>query len=530
MKHIRIIYVILIMVFLLIAIPVGLSNWLITLKFQDSLEDSENKYQRAAEELILGQMEIDRASYSKSLKLFASEIEAAMENNRNLDILDYVKRSDRFESLFNSDQRYGALLVFNQEGRSTEIIRDPKYSELVQIFLKAHEATMKGQQYFSWDLWNPQIFLSTAIMHHGTAVGSVQAYISPDPIASKAMRWYYKYFHHDAGIPNVIKQTVLIMVGFLLLSLLLGVLLARFVTKLIVRMAGGLGLLRQGDFTQSIPEKGLRETWDMARSYNALRLALAEKARMDQDLLAAREIQMALLPKEKLDVEGWEVWGMCLPAREVGGDFFFWHTRKNRVYAGVGDISGKGMRASLLASLSMGSLKTVFRGEEVLEHSFSVLNDILFHEFKGKGFLCMNAATLTGNSGQIELVNAGQSYPILIKDHKTLDYWVLENGDLPLGAIQEPHYRKDPLVLSEGQGLILYSDGGPEIKNIKGRLLGFDEFIRILQESMDHDLETWGRKIADALTAWRGEAPQHDDITLLFLRFGRKKWKTTRIV
>lgn len=298
--------------------------------------------------------------------------------------------------------------------------------------------------------------------------------------------------------------------------------LARRAARPMEVMAGALGRLRHGDFAEGMPEKGLREVRDMAASYNALRGTLEEKARLDQDLLAAREIQMGLLPKEKLDVEGWEVWGMCLPAREVGGDFYFWHTRKNRVYAGVGDVSGKGMRASLLASLSMGSLKTVFRGEGDLEHSFSVLNDILFHEFQGKGFLCMNAATLTGNSGHIELVNAGQSWPILIQDHRTLAYWALENGDLPLGAIREPHYRKDPLVLSEGQGLILYSDGGPEIKNVNGRLLGFDDFLKILQEHMDHDLETWGRRISDALTAWRGEAPQHDDITILFLRFGRK--------
>jgi len=330
---------------------------------------------------------------------------------------------------------------------------------------------------------------------------------------------------------ETLRRTYIIGLALLVVFIaLMTFLLARKAARPMEEMAGSLDGLRQGLFAEPLPESGLKEVRVMARSFNALQGSLQEKARLDQDLLAAREIQMGLLPKEKLDIEGWEVWGLCLPAREVGGDFYFWHTRKDRVYAGVGDISGKGMRASLLAALSMGSLKTVFRGEEALEESFPVLNDILYHEFKGKGFLCMNAVDLAGGSGRIELVNAGQSYPILIKDHKTLEYWALENGDLPLGAISDVRYRKDPLQLSEGQGLILYSDGGPELKDSNEQLLGFEGFLEILQTAMDHDLEAWGLKAAEAMTAWRGETPQHDDITLLFLRFGRKKWKTTRIL
>jgi len=151
---------------------------------------------------------------------------------------------------------------------------------------------------------------------------------------------------------------------------------------------------------------------------------------------------MGLLPKEKLTSRVGSV-GLCLPAREVGGDF----------YSGTPGRTGSMPRRR---HLGQGDARVFLRGalDGVAQDSvpgerrwrIPSRSSTIFSIMSSKeGFPGMNAVDLAGGSGRIELVNAGQSYPILIRITKpgVLGYW--RNGDLPLGAVGEVHYRKDPL-------------------------------------------------------------------------------------
>ncbi len=218
-----------------------------------------------------------------------------------------------------------------------------------------------------------------------------------------------------------------------------------------------------------------------------------DRALLQGEMKSAQEVQR-LLTSSTLDVAPWaQVEVAYLPAKEVGGDFYFCrHTPEGQLIV-VGDVSGKGLRAAMLASVAFGAIRnsTSWSPGLLLQN----LNTAL-HGQTGGGFVTCCAALLR-NDGHLTLANAGHPSPYV--DGREA---IVEAG-LPLGIVADATYEE---VVSHGSRITLISDGVVEAENAQRELFGFERTLEISMRS--------AQEIAEAASAWG----QTDDITVLTVR------------
>ena len=240
---------------------------------------------------------------------------------------------------------------------------------------------------------------------------------------------------------------------------------------------------------------------------------------MAQELDAARHVQSALIPQAAPFFSDWQVYGVSLPASEVGGDFYF-HELYGRLYCGVGDVSGKGMPAALSVALSLGSLKALFGKTETLDGILRQLNQTLSYQIKEGLFLAMNMVELQPNAPVLKIVNAGQPYPLVHRSKQGRTQYVdILNNNLPLGILPDLMYETQTVELAPKDTLLLYSDGAVEMMNPRRDMIGFERFQAIVQETQTESLSEWSTAILHRVMFHTRGYPQHDDVTLLMARF-----------
>ena len=218
-----------------------------------------------------------------------------------------------------------------------------------------------------------------------------------------------------------------------------------------------------------------------------------ERAVLQGEMKSAQEVQR-LLTSSTLDVAPWaQVEVAYLPAKEVGGDFYFCrHTPEGQLIV-VGDVSGKGLRAAMLASVALGAIRnsTSWSPGPLLQN----LNAALYGQ-TGGGFVTCCAALLR-NDGHLTLANAGHPSPYVDGCEA-----IVEAG-LPLGIVADATYEE---AVSRGVSVTLVSDGVVEAENAQRELFGFERTLAISKQA--------AQEIAEAARAWG----QTDDITVLTVR------------
>jgi sigma-B regulation protein RsbU (phosphoserine phosphatase) len=217
-----------------------------------------------------------------------------------------------------------------------------------------------------------------------------------------------------------------------------------------------------------------------------------DKEILDQDLMAASLVQDSLLVAE--GSAEWAVDAVYLPAKEVGGDFY--HTtlaKDGSLLVVTGDVSGKGLPASLLVAAVVGALGDLSSREpaEVLAH----LNRSLLGKTRG-GFVTCVCALFRGD-GPVTIANAGHLPPWV--DGRELE---IEAG-LPLGVVDGVAYEEKQ---ARGERFVFVSDGVVEAANAKGELLGFERSRGLSAKA--------ARELAESARAWG----QNDDITVVTVR------------
>ena len=245
-----------------------------------------------------------------------------------------------------------------------------------------------------------------------------------------------------------------------------------------------------------------------------------EKERMEEELSIAHDLQMSMLPEECPEIEGIDMAAYSLPAREVGGDFYdFMVTDDGQAGIVIGDVTGKSVSGALVMSAS----RSIFR--MLAEDNLSVREMMIRANRRSKEdtqkgmFIALLYAQLNPIDKTIILCSAGQTQPIL-RYAQTNEALLVETiGDtFPLGIFEEADYQETHIQLHTGDCLVLYTDGIVEAKNKKGEILGFDQLIRIVEESKEESADQLLNAIIEKVDEFVGDAPQHDDITIIVLR------------
>jgi adenylate cyclase len=248
-----------------------------------------------------------------------------------------------------------------------------------------------------------------------------------------------------------------------------------------------------------------------------------ERLRMDGELRAAREIQMGMLPDPHA-IEGLprtiDFYALLEPAQEVGGDLYdAFMLDEIRLCFMIGDVSGKGVPASLFMALTKTLAKSLARRERVpLEQLLRLVNDEISRENPAAMFVTAIIGILDARSGDMELCNAGHNAPILLPSRGSplqLD----GAGGPPLCVDEEFSYTIQRVKLASGDCLLFITDGVTEAENEHQARYGAERAIQCFAEERAVDAAAACTRLHADVKTFIAGAPPSDDLTILALRF-----------
>lgn len=241
---------------------------------------------------------------------------------------------------------------------------------------------------------------------------------------------------------------------------------------------------------------------------------------IEDELSIARKIQLSLMPSQikgeglssRLDVSGF-----LQPARFVGGDLYDYYVRDNKLVFCIGDISGKGVPAAMLMSISHSLFRTISAHVEDPGRIVKALNDSVSDNNPDCMFLTLFLGVIDLESKVLSFCNAGHNPPVWIHNGKA--EFIESEPDMILGIETGISYTTHQLQMNAGDTLFLYTDGLSEAENVWKKLFGEQ---RILETAAGFDKISAEEQIGmmqHAVRDFVGEAEQSDDLTMLAIRF-----------
>jgi len=252
-----------------------------------------------------------------------------------------------------------------------------------------------------------------------------------------------------------------------------------------------------------------------------LQIQRIDAARVAGELAAARRIQLGSLPQAETAFPGetrFEVAALLEPAREVGGDLYdFYMLDRQHLFFVVGDVSGKGLPASLFMAVTKALSKSIaLRGNESVASIIETASLEISRENPESLFVTMIAGILDADSGAVELCNAGHDNPWRIGTEGVGR--LAMTGGPPLCVLDDFLYPVTRLQLSPGDMLYLITDGITEAMNADGELYGNTRLAAVLAEASS-DLREVIAALHASVNAFVGDAKASDDLTILAVRF-----------
>ena len=325
-----------------------------------------------------------------------------------------------------------------------------------------------------------------------------------------------------------------IAIMFILLGLLVVYFFGRRSIKKQVRplkqLATTADEVAKGNFKTVLPELKSRDEIHMLRDSFAqmqqsltqyvedLRATTAQKASMESELKVAHDIQMSMLPKtfppypERNDLD---IFGSLTPAKGVGGDLFDFYIRDEQLFFCIGDVSGKGIPASLYMAVTRSLFRNISQHVSKPEQIINALNQAQSEGNDTNMFVTLFVGVLDLKTGKLCYCNAGHDSPLLLGSKVTI---LPCECNLPIGVITDFTFEQQEITLKRPTTIFLFTDGLNEAENIDHAQFG-DERIEKIAESMvaDGQLEPIQviRHMTDAVHTFVGIAEQSDDLTML---------------
>jgi len=243
---------------------------------------------------------------------------------------------------------------------------------------------------------------------------------------------------------------------------------------------------------------------------------------MKIELQTAHKAQMSIMPQSDPVMDGLEVSGICIPANEVGGDFYdlFWiDDEKTNLGVAVGDVSGKAMQAAMIAVMSSGMIFSKTDGTSSPSEVANGLNRALFHKTNERMYTALCLANIDVPKKEITYTIAGFSAPLLKTDGKLSSLDGAGHG-LPLGALDESRYREDKVTLVSGDVLVMFTDGVTDALNPSREFYDQQRLEILLTETDTSSLSASRIKdiIIDDVNSFTGNMHQADDMTVVVIK------------
>ena len=258
----------------------------------------------------------------------------------------------------------------------------------------------------------------------------------------------------------------------------------------------------------------LRVTFRNQMKYKMLN---TQKERMEKELEIAKGIQMSMIPKifppypDRSDID---ICASIVPAKEVGGDLFDFFILDEKLYFCIGDVSGKGVPASLVMAVTRSLFRTLAVHEKSPGRIVTAMNESMSDMNESTMFVTFFCGVLDTKSGHLRYCNAGHNAPVLLNATKSL-LTVVSN--IPLGIVTGAIFQEQETDLQYDDALFLYTDGITEAENIRHELFGEERMLNALSNLKGSRAHI--EEMQKAISVFVGNAPQSDDITMFIIHY-----------
>ncbi len=247
--------------------------------------------------------------------------------------------------------------------------------------------------------------------------------------------------------------------------------------------------------------------------------ATAKKERIEGELRIARNIQMGMVPNTFPPFPGRDdidLFAVMVPAKEVGGDLYDYSVRDGKLFFCIGDVSGKGVPASLFMAVVYSLFRTLSRQGLSPSEIASRINDSLAERNEQLIFVTMFIGRLDLETGQLDYCNCGHNPPVLLTDQpRMLDC----KPNLPIGIVVGQAYEGQSIPDFKHTPIFLYTDGLNEAENLSHEEFGNERMLAKLQSRPFSDAQTVIQSMRSAVNAHVGNAEPSDDLTMLCIRY-----------
>lgn len=252
----------------------------------------------------------------------------------------------------------------------------------------------------------------------------------------------------------------------------------------------------------------------MTRYREELTLTAEANARMESDLTLARNIQLGMVSTDFPPY----MYALLDPAKEVGGDLYDFIVKDDRLYFAIGDVSGKGLPASLVMAITSATLRLVVEMGLPMDETLQRINDSFSKSNRSDMFVTLFIASVELKTGRMEYCNAGHC-PILVIPPDEAPYLLKCNPNIAVGMFEHFQYVAEQTSFKAGTRLVAYTDGVTEAERDDLSLFGSERLLRwaghVQQDGRDWDEKTVVESLFQTVREFADGNKQNDDIAIV---------------
>lgn len=319
------------------------------------------------------------------------------------------------------------------------------------------------------------------------------------------------------------RTTAVALAVMIVVSLLAAYGLARTISRPIRRMADAAEAIALGDLSARVRIRPRAdEVGKLARLFNTMVPALADRMRLRESVELATELQQGLLPKGAPSIPGFDVFGISVYCDETGGDYFDYLTPTSlgpgRYGLVIGDVTGHGIPSALVMTSARSLLRSHAGGSVAPGELLGMVNKSIAGDSSHGRFITLALLVIDTTSGAMHAANAGHDPGMIFRAGSGV-FDELPLGGLPLGVETAESYETAEITgMEPGDVLLLGTDGIWEMRDPGGRFYGKERLREILRRHAARSAEEIGETLMADLDAFRGIAPRQDDVTYIIAK------------
>src|SRR5919108_288714 len=243
-----------------------------------------------------------------------------------------------------------------------------------------------------------------------------------------------------------------------------------------------------------------------------------ERRRLESELELSQVVQRALLPQQVPSIRGVELAAFSRPSEIIGGDYFdFFEFRDGTHGLVIADVSGHGVSAGMLMSSLQTAIRTMAPDADSPAEILERINRFYIHNIHFTTFVTVFLARFDPVTLTLTYVNAGHNPPAVRRRVNSNIAWLKPTAPA-IGLAEDFHARMESIGFSGGDSLLLYTDGVTEVLNISNEQFGQDRLAELVHQHADRPAPDLLQAVRQAVSAFGGDRPLVDDVTMVALR------------